>query len=66
MIVSDGPPYDAHSDGFIRVLLLNGTIEKVPLDTWLAYQKKQAQRWNEIQNKIRKGSASPAATEQGP
>ena len=69
MIVSDGAPYDAHRDGFIRALLLNGTIEKVPLNTWLAYQKKQAQRWNEIQNKIRQGPASaptPAADAEPP
>ena len=66
LIVSDGPPYEAHGDGFVRALLLSGKITAVPLSDWPSYQETQKTRWNEIQNKIRRvppaapGGAPPA------
>jgi hypothetical protein len=60
LIVSDGPPYEAHGDGFVRALLLSGKITAVPLSDWPSYQETQKTRWNEIQNKIRRG-VRPAA-----
>jgi hypothetical protein len=53
MVLSDGPPYDAHGDGFVRVVLLDGHVEKIPTADWPKYQQAQAARWNEILNKIR-------------
>ncbi len=47
MIVSDGRP-DAHQDGKVRVLLLNGEIKHIPLSEWYAYRKTQNQRWSRI------------------
>ena len=48
LLVSDGPPYDAHRDGRVRILLLDGSINAVPVAQWPSYQKDQAQRWNHI------------------
>jgi len=53
MIVSDGPPYNAHDDGKVRALLLNGEVKHVPYQEWAAYQETQARRWNRILNQIR-------------
>jgi hypothetical protein len=61
LIVSDGPPYEAHGDGFVRVLLLSGKIEKVPLAEWPKYRDTQEKRWQEIQNKVRRLQAAPGA-----
>jgi ribosomal protein S27E len=55
MIVSDGPPYQAHPDGFVRALLLGGKTTSVPVAEWPKYQETQAKQWNDIQNKIRRG-----------
>jgi len=52
MIVSDGRP-DAHKDGKVRVLLLSGKVEHVPVEDWYAYRKAQNQRWSRIVNRIR-------------
>jgi hypothetical protein len=60
LIVSDGPPYEAHGDGFVRALLLSGKIVRIPLAEWARYQDTQAKRWNEILNKIRRGPQPPA------
>ena len=58
MIVCDKPPYDAHEDGCVRVLLLNGTVEKIPLAKWGTYQKKENDRWNKALNKARNPQAA--------
>ncbi len=41
MIVSDGPPHNAHRDGEVRVLQLNGEIRRVPAGKWASYQNEQ-------------------------
>jgi len=56
MIVSDGPPYQAHPDGFVRALLLSGKTTSVPVAEWPKYQETQAKLWNDIQNKVRRGA----------
>ena len=63
LIVGEKPPYDAHADGFVRALLLDGKVIPVPAAKWADYQKKQVDRWNEILNKIRnpKAAAPPKA-----
>jgi len=60
MVVSDGPPYEAHGDGVVRAMLLGGELKEVPLSNWDVYQKAQAQRWNDILNKIRKQNEAAA------
>jgi len=60
MIVSDGPPYKAHGDGFIRVLLLGGEVKRVKLTEWAAYQKAQAERWNKTLRQIRQAKEKAA------
>jgi len=52
MIVHDGLPYDAHGDGLVRVLLLNGNIEKIQLGDWQKYLDGQGKIWSEIQRKL--------------
>jgi hypothetical protein len=61
LIVSDGAPYSAHGDGYVRVLLLDGKVDKIPLSEWPKYQEAQKQRWNKILNEIRQ-PAKPAAS----
>jgi len=63
MIVSDGPPYDAHGDGFVRTLLLSGDVKHVKLTHWSAYQKGQSDRWSKTLNRIR--AAREKAAEAG-
>ena len=60
MIVSDGPPYKAHGDGFVRVLLLGGEVKRVKLAEWAAYQKTQAERWNKTLRQIRQAKEEAA------
>ncbi len=52
MIVCDGRP-DAHCDGRVRVLLLDGTIKHVPLKQWPAYRDAEAARWSRTVSEIR-------------
>jgi hypothetical protein len=52
VMVFDGPPYDAHQDGLVRVLLLNGTIEKIPFGQWQKFRDQQDKIWQEIQRKL--------------
>jgi len=66
MIVSDGAPYDAHGDGYVRVLLLGGEIKYVELAHWTAYQKGQADRWSKILNRIRQAQATAPEADQSP
>lgn len=63
MIVSDGPPYDAHGDGTVRILLLGGEIQRVPYARWELFQKGQRDRWLEILNTIRNPEKKEAETE---
>lgn len=63
MIVSDGPPYDAHGDGFVRTLRLSGDVEHVKRTHWSAYQKGQSDRWSKTLNRIR--AAREKAAEAG-
>ncbi len=60
MIVSDGPPYKAHGDGFVRALLLGGDVKHVKLTEWAAYQKAQGDRWNKILRQIRQAREEAA------
>ena len=60
MIVSDGPPYKAHGDGFVRVLLLSNEVKRVKLTEWAAYQKAQAERWNKTLSQIRQAKEEAA------
>ena len=58
MIVCDGPPYNLHEDGFVRILVLRGEgdaspIKLVSTKEWPAFQKGQSDRWNDIMNRIR-------------
>ena len=66
MILSDGPPYDAHGDGFVRVLLLDGTVGKVAVANWNAYQRAEGERWNKALNQIRNPQAAKAAAPAAP
>jgi hypothetical protein len=52
MIVSDGAPFDAHEDGQVRVLLLDGTVETVPLERWDAYQRDQIDLMTEVRTRL--------------
>jgi len=52
MVVSDGRP-DAHKDGKVRVLLLDGKINHVPVEKWYTYRKTQNERWSRTVNQIR-------------
>ena len=61
MVVSDGPPYNAHGDGFVRTLLLSGEVKRVPLAHWSTYQKGQTDRWSKTIAKIRQAEAAGAA-----
>ena len=61
MIVSDGAPYDSHSDGLVRALLLDGTVEKVPFDRWERYRAEQGKLWEAIRAALKPQAARPAA-----
>jgi hypothetical protein len=63
MIVSDGPPYEAHKDGLVRVLLVSGKIEKVPVADWQKFRDGQEKKWQEILNKVRRAKAAARAAE---
>lgn len=62
MIVSDGRP-DAHKDGKVRVLLLDGKIDHVPVDKWYTYRKTQNDRWSQTVNQVRAAEEEPEAGE---
>jgi hypothetical protein len=81
MVVSDGTvggvsEKNAHTDGYVRVLQLDGTVIKVAADKWQSYKESMAKRWNSILNKILNpkpaaepaapGGAAPAAPESPP
>jgi hypothetical protein len=51
-LVSDGPPYDLHSDKQVRVLTLKGDVQLIPVDKWELYRRAQGDKWNEILNQI--------------
>jgi hypothetical protein len=53
MVVCD----KGHSDGFVRILLLNHQITQKSVDEWNTYGKAQVEKWNEILNKIRNPKA---------
>jgi hypothetical protein len=53
MIVFDGPGFEhAHQDGSVRILLLNGNIEKIPFGEWQKFRDGQGKIWTEIQRKL--------------
>jgi hypothetical protein len=53
LIASDGRP-DAHKDGQVRVLLLNGEVRRIPADEWYTYRKTQSQQWSQTVNELRR------------
>ena len=61
MIASDGAPYDSHSDGLVRALLLNGDIQKVPFDRWERYRAEQGKLWDAIREALKAQADQPAA-----
>jgi len=63
MIVSDGRP-NAHKDGKVRALLLNGEIKYIPLGEWYAYRKVQNERWSRTVTEIRETRRQDPATPQ--
>jgi len=63
MIVSDGPPYEAHKDGLVRVLLVSGKIITVPAADWPKFKDGQEKKWNDTLNKIRRPKMAPKAEE---
>jgi hypothetical protein len=63
MAVSDGPPYEAHKDGQVRVLLLDGKIITVPAADWLKFKDAQEKKWNETLNKLRRAKMQPKTAE---
>ncbi|MCX5654174.1 MAG: hypothetical protein NTY65_05950 [Planctomycetota bacterium] len=67
MIISDGPPYEAHKDGMVRVLLLSGLssgkIITVPAADWPKFKDGQEKKWNDTLNKIRRAKVAPKAEE---
>ena len=65
MIVSDGAPYDSHSDGLVRALLLDGTIRKVPVDRWERYRREQGQLWETIRAALKARTAQPSTAPGG-
>jgi hypothetical protein len=66
MAVSDGPPYEAHKDGQVRVLLLSGKIITVPAADWAKFKDAQEKKWNELLNKIRRAKLEPKPAEAAP
>ena len=66
MAVSDGPPYEAHKDGQVRVLLLSGKIITVPAADWPKFKDAQGKVWNDTLNKIRRAKVAPKAGEAAP
>lgn len=66
MVVSDGAPYNAHADGYVRVLLLNAEVKKVPLAEWSVYQAAQAKCWHDILNQIRKAKEEADEKDEAP
>ena len=66
MIVSDGAPYDSHSDRLVRALLLDGTVEKVPVDRWERYRAEQGQLWESIRAALKAQASNPGAAPGGP
>jgi hypothetical protein len=65
-LVSDGPPYDAHPDGGVRVLLLSGEVKVVPHRQWQAFLDDQRQLWNDIQRKAEKRRPTDPTPEPDP
>jgi len=65
MIVSDGAPYDSHSDGLVRALLLDGTVEKVSSDRWERYRAEQGKLWEAIRAALKAQAAQPGAAPGG-
>jgi len=63
-IVSDGAPYNLHEDGQVRVLLLDGHVEKVPYDKWQMFLDQQQQLRREIAAKARQREEAAAHKEE--
>lgn len=63
MLVTERPPYEAHKDGMIRILLVSGKVIKVPLADWSAFKTVQEAKYNEVLNRIRRAKADAAAGE---
>ena len=66
MIVCDGQPYGAHSDGQVRVLRKDGTVDHVPADQIRGYFKDQQQKLEKALKAKRKaegGAAEPPPAE---
>jgi hypothetical protein len=63
LIVSDGVPMRAHADGFARVLLLDGTVHKVPVEDWEMYRAEHSsEKWDAIFEKLREQDKPVAET----
>ena len=65
LIVSDGRP-DAHKDGHVRVLLLNGETRLIPTAEWYTYRKTQNQRWSQTLNDLRRAREEAAGPDDAP
>jgi len=63
MLVTERPPYDAHKDGMIRVLLISGKIIKVPLADWQQFKIAQEAKYKEVLDKIQRAKFAPKAGE---
>ncbi len=65
MIVSDGLPLDAHKDGMVRVLLLNGDVQLVPVREWESWKRRQATLRQEVAEKAAEREAERKKTPEG-
>jgi hypothetical protein len=63
LVAYDGPEFNTHGDGFVRVLLLDGTIEKKPLTDWAKFFDTEGRLWQDVQRKVRiaQGLIAPPA-----
>ena len=52
MLLWEGPPEFAHPDGLVRVLLLDGTVEKIPQDDWAGFVRQQGVIRGEVIRKL--------------
>ncbi|MCX5682659.1 MAG: hypothetical protein NT049_03120, partial [Planctomycetota bacterium] len=63
MLVTERPPYEAHKDGMIRVLLISGKIIAVPVADWEKFRIAQEAKYKEVQDKIRRATFSKKTNE---
>lgn len=61
MIVADGEPIGAHTDGEVRVLQKDGTIIRVPQSRWDAFMAEQQRKFSDVLRQKRRRAEEPEA-----